>query len=142
MGKEYTRDATEHGQIMIAEAIQTLASSSGGSSAIEEELIEANGYIKLSNGLIIQWGQVGGGSATAGDEITDVVTVNFQTQFTTCFGVICPVFLGYTDSSQMTGQCLQPFVLSFTNSSFICSVIKEAYSGGTYPTALWIAIGV
>lgn len=34
MGKEYTRDATEHGQIMIAEAIRGLSSGGGGESSI------------------------------------------------------------------------------------------------------------
>lgn len=34
MGKEYSRDATEHGQIMIAEAIRSLGNSGGGESSI------------------------------------------------------------------------------------------------------------
>lgn len=34
MGKEYTRDATEHGQIMIAEAIRGLSNGGGGESSI------------------------------------------------------------------------------------------------------------
>lgn len=84
-----------------------------------------NGYIKFSNGIIIQWGQVSAGSGS-GDN-----TVTLPTAFTTTNYSVTAQFIGNP------GQIYQNGCHTLTTTSFKI----HSYGGNVTGVKKWIAIG-
>lgn len=88
-------------------------------------LLEQNGYVKFSNGLILQWGVVTqNGYATS-------FPLTFPAQ---CLAVVATYVLRNDSSYWQKPLSLQ----TITRSSFIAAT---ASSWGTNDTACWIAVG-
>ena len=88
--------------------------------------LSANGYIKLANGLIIQWGE------TPSIAYTATVSVTFPVAFTSaCYSVvICPN--GQTSTSAQA----QDYITNITTTGF-----DVTHCGTLEITAFWVAIG-
>lgn len=88
--------------------------------------LTANGYVKLSNGLIIQWG------TSTSIAVNSSITVTFPIAFTTVFNVVAGRFGGIAAQDGGSGA------LSVSNASFV------AYNGdnATAAAVSWIAIGI
>lgn len=109
------------------------AASAFANIAVAASSLSANGYIKLRNGLIIQWGK--GASQAGSDTPSDAQTVTFPTAFAgTPFAVLCTT----TDPSGNVDSGWQ--VYNVTASSFRAHFAKfEAGTGTGAP--YWIAVG-
>ena len=104
----------------------TLPTSTGNALVDIARSLTPNGYVKLSNGLIIQWGT----SATIG--ANGSTTVTFPIAFTTVFNVVAGKFGGIAAQDGGSGA------LSVSNTSFV------AHNGDNVSSAAvsWIAIGI
>lgn len=101
-----------------------------GGVGISASSLSTNGYVKLSNGLMIQWGVY----TTSGGEGS--YTVYFPTSFlTACFTAVATI-----KGISNTGNDMWVQVNSVANSSM--SIQYQSGGGNTGYGAYWIAIGV
>lgn len=101
-----------------------------GGVGISASSLSTNGYVKLSNGLMIQWGVY----TTSGGEGS--YTVSFPTSFSSsCFTAVATI-KGISD----TGNDIWVQVNSVAKSSM--SIQYQSGGGNTGYGAYWIAIGV
>lgn len=106
---------------------------------VESSALTANGFIKLTNGLILQWGTSAVGMANYSAQ-----TINFPTAFATaCFSVqitaktatvMSSGAAGYENGIKLNGN---PTTTSF---SVYCNWAGNLAGGTVYPT--WFAIGI
>jgi hypothetical protein len=106
---------------------------------VESSALTANGFIKLPNGLILQWGTSAVGMANYSAQ-----TINFPTAFATaCFSVqitaktatvMTSGSVGYENGIKLNGN---PTTTSF---SVYCNWSGSHAGGIVYPT--WFAIGI
>jgi len=106
---------------------------------VESSALTANGFVKLSNGLILQWGTSAVGMANYGAQ-----TINFPTAFATaCFSVQITAktatvmsngAAGYENGIKLNGN---PTTTSF---SVYCNWAGNLAGGVVYPT--WFAVGI
>jgi len=106
---------------------------------VESSALTANGFIKLTNGLILQWGTSAVGMANYSEQ-----TINFPTAFATaCFSVqitaktatvMTSGAAGYENGIKLNGN---PTTTSF---SVYCNWAGSLAGGIVYPT--WFAIGI
>ena len=118
----------------IANTDLAFIKTSGGSNSydmgnIADKSLGENGYIKYTNGLMIQWGK---STSTVGKDSN--ITIQFPTSFSsTVFAVLAT---GFKDGTQQSGGG-ENVVRSWTTSSFIFYHGRDA----TNMNVLWIAIG-
>ena len=96
--------------------------------------IAANGYQKLSSGLIIQWGQTSSFSSESG------LTVNFPIAFPTACRSATATVINTSGSNTAMDQGAQVYSLSTTS----MGVYMQIYGGGSSTfscSAYWMAIG-
>lgn len=106
---------------------------------VTSSALTANGFIKLANGLILQWGTSAVGMANYSEQ-----TINFPTAFATaCFSVqitaktatvMTSGAAGYENGIKLNGN---PTTTSF---SVYCNWAGNLAGGIVYPT--WFAIGI
>lgn len=100
------------------------------SSGIEDELLAQNGYVKFTNGLILQWGQYDHGSITS--EIN--TTISFLINFPQFYSISAIMLRG--DNG---GNIAFASIGSFNGSNFRIQMYRIGSSGSRY--IKWIAIG-
>lgn len=108
----------------IADAISAIAAGVGDLS-VDAESLTQDGYVKLSNGLIIQWGH----STTTGDTRSVTFPIAFPNA---CFAVIP----GATDASRWIGS------LSSSSTGFSFRLWLSSGTGTEERTITWIALGM
>jgi hypothetical protein len=93
-------------------------------AAIASQLLGGNGYVKLSSGLILQWGTANFGTGGIGNQIF------FPTAFSTCYAVVA--------TRNGTNLDAPAFGVNNINSSYFYGVCD---TGSNNLSACWIAIG-
>ena len=120
-----TTDITAYGRTVLGLASAAALRSNIGAVGIDSSSLTANGYIKLTNGFIIQWG-----TATAASNGS--TTVNYSTTFSS-FSI--PTVSGAR--TQSNAQDNNPAVESAGLSSF------TVYSAADQSLSVWwISVGV
>lgn len=99
-----------------------------GGVGITASSLASPGYVKLSNGVIIQWGV-----STQASSAEGIYSVSYPTAYAT-FSIA--VISGTTEYGSFGGQDNSPMMYSTTTSGFTWQVNQ------TCPRAYWIAIGV
>ena len=99
-----------------------------GGIGVTASSLSSPGYIKLSNGLIIQWGV-----STQASSAEGIYSVSYPTAYSS-FSVA--LISGTTEYGSFGGQDNSPMMYSTTTSGFTWQVNQ------TCPRAYWIAIGV
>lgn len=89
-----------------------------------------NGYVKFSNGLILQWGVAENTSVNGGHSGT--YSTSFPIAFSTVYQIVCSTV---REAQSFKGA---PNIYSYTTST----VTFSTYDGGYVDKAMYIAIGV
>lgn len=88
-----------------------------------------NGYYKLGNGLIIQWGTVGSSTANG--------TVTYPTPFTS----LSKVATSITDSGTSEPRVIKVYNTSPTNFKYSCYKQHSSGATNTATAFMWLAVG-
>ena len=93
-------------------------------------LLEQNGYVKFSNGLILQWG------------ITSELTFNSTTTITYSLPLATTLYINAFMYGGGFNKCVQlPQILSQTSTSAQIYITWATDSAGYYGSVTWLAIG-
>lgn len=93
-------------------------------------LLEQNGYVKFSNGLILQWG------------ITSELTFNSTTTITYSLPLATTLYINAFMYGGGFDKCVQlPQILSQTSTSAQIYITWATDSAGYYGSVTWLAIG-
>lgn len=93
-------------------------------------LLEQNGYVKFSNGLILQWG------------ITSELTFNSTTTITYSLPLATTLYINAFMYGGGSNKCVQlPQILSQTSTSAQIYITWATDSAGYYGSVTWLAIG-
>lgn len=93
-------------------------------------LLEQNGYVKFSNGLILQWG------------ITPKLTFNSTTTITYSLPLATTLYINAFMCGGGRDKCVQlPQILSQTSTSAQIYITWATDSAGYYGSVTWLAIG-
>jgi len=130
------RDGTSTNKVTYSTLSGSILSIING---MDQYLLENNGYVKFSNGLILQWGRT---NNTVGGQNT-IHTQNFHKPFISAPFVV--VIGTYTsDSTVGSGAQRMAQVVSWQNNSFVWYSDNFAVQGAVEDTIgiHWFSIGV
>ena len=133
---ELTGATIKHEKVTgLGEYVKGLIDDSGGSAEdTTEGILDKNGYVKIGNGLIIQWGSVT--VSTGGTLNAQIADANFAKAFPSeCYGVIATLQSGYVSGDDIASARLT----SVTRSNFTVRIYPANKSSAV---VFYVAIGV